>query len=377
MDFTLSEEQEMLRKSARDFLTARCPKTYVKQMETDEKGYSPELWREMAGLGWQGLALPEKYGGSGMKLLDLAVLSDEFGRACLPGPFFATVVLAGLTILEFGTEAQRDKYLPGIASGKSLATLALNEVDARYHARSIALKATRGKTGYVLTGTKLFVPDAAVADYMLVVARTARTANPERGITVFIVDGKSQGITCNPLEGMAKDKLYEVAFDRVHVPPENVLGSIGKAAGILWAIMLRAATLKCLENAGILQRVLEMTLDYAKERKQFDKPIGSFQVIQHYLAEIAADVDGARFSAYQAAWRLSEGKPCAREVAIAKAFAADAFERTITKSHQIFGAIGVTIDHDLHFYTTRGKAAQLTYGDADYWREVVAQHMGL
>jgi len=377
MDFSFTEEQEMLKKSARDYLAAKCPKSYVKRMETDGKGYTPEMWQEMAGLGWQGLVIPEKYGGSGMKMLDLAVLSEEFGRACLPGPFFSTVVLSAVSIMEAGTDSQKEKYLPGIASGKTLATLALNEKDARYEARAIAMKATAGKDGYILTGTKMFVPDANVADYMLVVARTADTVNPERGITIFIVDAKSPGITCTPLDTMAHDKLCEVDFRRVRIPKESVLGGVGRGWEIVRKALERATALKCCDTVGVLQRVLEMTLDYAKERKQFDKPIGSFQVIQHYLAEIATDVDGARFSAYQAAWRLSEGRPCLREIAIAKTFAADAFERTITKSHQIFGAIGVSIDHDLHFYTTRGKAAMLTYGDSDYWREFVAQSMAL
>ena len=377
MDFSFTEEQEMLKKSARDYLAAKCPKSYVKQMETDEKGYTPELWQEMAGLGWQGLVIPEKYGGSGMKLLDLAVLGEEFGRACLPGPFFPTVVLAAMSILEAGTDAQKEKYLPGIAGGKMVMTLALNEKDARYYAQAIALKATGDREGYILTGTKLFVPDAAVADYILVVARTGQTVNPARGVTVFIVDGKSPGITTTALKTMAHDRLYEVNFRRVRVSKDNVLGEVGRGWEIVRKVIERAAALKCCDTVGVLQRVLGMTLDYSKERKQFDKPIGSFQVIQHYLAEIATDVDGARFSAYQAAWRLSEGKPCVREIAIAKTFAADAFERIITKSHQIFGAIGVSIDHDLHFYTTRGKAAMLSYGDSDYWREFVAQSMGI
>jgi len=380
MDFSFTELQEMLKKSAREFLTAKCPKTYVKQMETDEKGYKPELWQEMAGLGWQGLIIPEKYGGNGTgraQLLDLAVLIEEMGRAAVPGPFFSSVVLAAGTLLDGGSEAQKEKYLPGIASGKSVATLAMTEKDARYEAQAVVLKATAGKDGYVLTGTKMFVPDAGSADWMLVVARTGDTVNPERGITVFIVDAKSSGISYAPLAGMARDKLFEVAFHRVKVPRENVVGEVGKGWEIARRTAERAAAMKCCDMVGVLQRVLEMTLDYAKERKQFEKPIGSFQVIQHYLAEIATDVDGARFSAYQAAWRLAEGKPCLREVAIAKTFAADAFERTITKSHQIFGAIGVTIDHDLHFYTTRGKAAMLSYGDSDFWREAVAQAMGL
>jgi len=377
MDFTLNEEQEMLKKSVRDFLATKCPKSYVKQMETDEKGYAPELWQEMAGLGWQGLVLPEKYGGSGMKFLDLAVLIEEMGRACLPGPFFSTVVLAAMALQEAGNDAQQEKYLSGIASGKTVITLALNEKDARYAASAIKLRATNGKDGYILNGTKMFVPDANVADYIIVVARTGETVNPERGITLFIVDAKSTGITTTVLKTIARDKLCEVNFRNVKVPRENVLGDVGRGWTTVRKTIERAAAAKCCDTVGVLQRVLEMTLDYTKERKQFDKPIGSFQVIQHYMAEIATDVDASRFSAYQAAWRLSEGKSSVREIAIARAWLADAYERIITKSHQIHGAIGVTIDHDLHFYTNRGKAAQLSYGDADYWRELVAQSMGL
>jgi len=164
MDFSLSEEQEMLKKMARDFLTDRCPKTLVKEMEEDEKGYSPELWQEMAGLGWMGLVFPEKYGGGDMSFLDLAVLLDEMGRACSPGPFLSTVVLGGLPILEYGSEEQKQEYLPQITSGKAIFTLALTEPSAGYDAGSIAVKATADNDAYILTGTKLFVPDAHIAD---------------------------------------------------------------------------------------------------------------------------------------------------------------------------------------------------------------------
>jgi alkylation response protein AidB-like acyl-CoA dehydrogenase len=377
MNYDFTEEQEMLKKAARDFLVAKCPKSYVKQMETDEKGFAPELWQEMAGLGWLGLVLPEKYGGSAMKFLDLAVLIEEMGRACLPGPFFSNIVLSAMILLESATEAQKEKLLPGIAAGKTIVTLALNERDARYDARTINLRATTGKEGFLLNGAKMFVPDAHVADYYLVVARTRNTVNPERGITMFIVDAKSTGISCTALKTISGDKQFAVAFKNVKVPEANVLGRVGRGWTIVFKAVERAAAARCCDTVGILQRVLEMTLDYVKERKQFDKTIGSFQVIQHYMAEMAADVDGTRFSAYQAAWRLSEGKSAMREIAIAKAWLSDAFERIITRSHQIHGAIGVSIDHDLHYYTVRGKANQLSYGDADYWREMVAQSMGL
>ncbi len=377
MDLALSEEQEMLKTMARDFLADKLPKTAVKEIEESEPGYSPELWKEMAGLGWMGLAFPEKYGGSDMNFLDLAVLLEEMGRACLPGPYFSTVVLGGLTIIDIGTEEQKQEYLPKIASGEAIFTLALTEPSARYDAAAIETEATAEKDAYIVNGTKLFVPDAHIADYMLVVARTDAKSKAEPGITIFIVDAKSPGISCTVLKTIANDKLCEVAFDQVKVPNENILGQLNQGWKEVQKIIQRAAVAKCCEMVGCIQQALDMTVEYAKERKQYDRPIGSFQVIQHYCADMATDVDGTRLSAYQAAWMLSEGLPCTQEVAIAKAWAGEACQRVMALAHQIHGAIGVTIDHDLQYYTRRAKAAEVSFGDADFYREIVAQEMGL
>ena len=377
MDYTLSEEQEMLRTSARDFLTDKCPKTVVRELEEDEKGYSPELWKEMAGLGWMGLVFPEEYGGSAMSFLDLAIMLEEVGRACLPGPFFSTVVLGGLTIMDVGSEEQKKEYLPKIANGEAIFTLALTEAGAQYDAASITTKATADKDGYVINGTKLFVPDANIADYILCVARTSEQAETEKGLTVFIVDARSSGISYTLLKTLAGDKQCEVVFDQVRVPKENILGQLDQGWGVVQGAIRRAAVAKCCETVGGMQQVLDMTIDYAKERKQFDRPIGSFQIIQHYCTRMATDVEGMRFSTYQAAWRLSQGLPCAREIAVAKAWMGEASGRVVTLAHQIHGAIGCTIDHDLHLYTRRGKAAELSFGDGDFYREIVAQEMGL
>jgi len=377
MDLALSEEQEMLRTMARDFLTDKFPKTVVKEIEESEQGYSPELWKEMAELGWMGLVFPEKYGGSDMNFLDLAVLLEEMARACLPGPFFSTVILGGLPILDIGSEEQKQEYLPRIASGELIFTLALTEPSARYEAAAIEVKAVADKDGYILNGTKLFVPDAHIADYMLCVARTSDGAKPEDGITIFVVDTKSSGISCTVLKTIANDKLCEVVFDQVKVPKENILGELNQGWGEVQKIIERSAAAKCCEMVGYIQQALDMTVEYAKERKQFDRPIGSFQVIQHYCVDMATDVEGTRLSAYQAAWMLSEGLPCTQEVAIAKTWAGEACQRVMALAHQIHAAIGVTIDHDLQYYTRRAKAAEVTFGDASLYREVVARGMGL
>ena len=377
MNLTLSEEQEMLKRAAREFLEDKCPKTVVKEIEESEKGYSLELWREMANLGWMGLAFPEKYGGGGMGFLDLSVLLEEMRRACLLGPFFSTVILGGLPILDIGSEEHKQECLPKIVSGEAIFTLALAELSARYDAASITAKAAPDNSDYVINGTKLFVPDAHVADHLLCVARTSEQATPEDGITIFLIDAKSQGISYTVLKTIANDKLCEVVFDQVRVPKNNILGQLGQGWSEVQKTVERAAVAKCCEIVGNMQKVLEMTIDYAKERKQFGRPIGSFQIIQHYCTNMATEVDGSRFSTYQAAWMLSECLPCTKEVAIAKAWVGEASQRVIALAHQIHGAIGVTRAHDLHFYTRRAKAAESTFGDADSYREVVAKEMGL
>jgi alkylation response protein AidB-like acyl-CoA dehydrogenase len=377
MDLTLSEEQKMLKDMARDFLTDKFPKAVVKEIEESESGYSPEAWKEMAELGWMGLVFPEEYGGAEMTFLDLAMLLEEMGAACLPGPYFSTVMLGGLPILAFGTDAQKQEYLPKIASGELIFTTALTEASAGYRAADVKVTATADGDNYVINGTKLFVPDANVADYMLVVARTGDGAGAEDGITVFIVDAKSPGISTQVLKTIANDKLCEVVFNQVKVNKESILGELDQGWMVAKAIVEQAAVGKCCEMVGCIQQALDMTIEYAKERKQYDRPIGSFQVIQHYCADMATDVDGTRLSTYQAAWRVSEGLPCTQEVAIAKAWAGQACQRVMALAHQIHGAIGVTIDHDLQYYTRRAKAAEVTFGDTEFYREVVAQEMGL
>jgi alkylation response protein AidB-like acyl-CoA dehydrogenase len=376
MNLSFTEEQEILRKFARDFFTSKLPKKVLKELEESEPGYSPEIWKEMAELGWMGLPFPEKYGGTNMTFLDLAVLLEEMGKACMPGPYCSTVVLGGLPILDFGTEAQKQEYLPQIAQGKAIFTLALTEPSGSYDAASIKTKAVPDGDGWVISGTKLFVPDANTANYIICVARTKDKAKSEEGLTTFIVEAKQPGISHTVLNAMS-GKLCEVIFDGVKVPKENILGQLHQGWNDIKRAIDRAVVAKCCYMIGLTQQVLDMTVEYAKERKQFGRPIGSFQIIQHYCADMLTDVDGMRLSTYQAAWKLSEGLSCAEEVAIARAWAVQAGERIIGLSHQIHGAIGVAIEYDLHYYTRSLKACELSFGGADVYREVVAQGMGL
>jgi alkylation response protein AidB-like acyl-CoA dehydrogenase len=377
MDLGLSEEQEMLRKSARDFLRRECPKRLVRQLDESEEGYSPELWRKMAELGWMGLVFPEKYGGSGHSFLDLAILLEEMGYNIVPGPFFSTVVLGGLTILAAGNEEQKMAFLPKIARGEMMLSLALTEPTASYDAASVKTRAIARDVEYVIKGTKLFVMSANVADYVLCVARTKETKDPEDGITVFLVDARGPGVTCTPLKTLARDKQCEVIFDNVAVSERSLLGKKDKGWPIVKDILRKAAVAKCAEMVGGAQAASDMAVNYAKERVQFGRPIGSFQAIQHYCANMAMDVSGARFVTYKAAWKVGEGIPSALDAAIAKAWVSEAYGRVALSAHQIFGAIGFTMDHDLHLYFRQAKAAQVIFGDADFHRAVVARELGL
>lgn len=377
MDFKLTEEQEMLRTMVRDFLAAKCTKKYVRDMEEDERGYSPDIWKEVAELGWLGLPFPEEYRGGGGSFLDLAVLFEEMGRACFPGPFFSTVVLGGLTVLDAGSKEQKQEILPKISQGNALMTMSLVETAGLYQPDAITLRAIPDRGVFLLMGTKLFVPDAHIADYLICISRNKDKSRPQDGITLFLVKTPVQGLRSSLMKTIASDKLCEVAFDSVMVSVEDMLGKEGKGWPIVEKALLKSTAAKCMEMVGGAQQVLDMTTAYAKERVQYGKPIGSFQAIQHYLANMAVDVDGCRFISYKAAWKMTEDEDdCHLDVAIAKAWTSEAYRRVTSFGHRIHGAIGFTLDHDMQLYYRRAKAAEVTFGDSDFHREKVAQLMG-
>ncbi len=376
MDLGLSEEQEMLRTMARDFLATECPKELIKEMAEDEKGYTPDLWRKMAEMGWMGIAFPDEYGGMGMSYLDLMILIEEMGRTCLLGPFFSTVVFAGYTILEAGNEEQKKELLSRTSSGDLFMTVALTEPSARYDAACITAKAVPDKGDYLINGTKLFVHDANIADYIICVARTKEGVAPEDGVSLFLVDAKSPGITINLLKTMAGDKQCEVIFGNVRVPKENIIGELDKGWPVMEKVLRRAAIGICAYLVGGAQAVMEMCVDYTKERIQFDRPLATQEAIQFYLADMATDVSSSRDITYEAAWVLSEGLSCAREVSVAKAWVSDAAYRVTRMGHQIHGGIGFTLDHDMHLYYKRAMMAQAMFGSSDWHRELVAKESG-
>jgi alkylation response protein AidB-like acyl-CoA dehydrogenase len=331
----------------------------------------------MAELGWLGLIFPVKYGGSGGNILDLAVLMEEMGRACLPGPFFTTIVQSGLFILNSGSDEQKQDLLTRITDGKIIITLALTEPDASFDTTSISTQATSDNGDYVINGTKLFTPNAHTADFILCIARTKKTNVPETGLTAFLVNGKSPGLNIAVLKTIAKDKLCEVVFDNVRVPKDQIIGTVDQAWSPLQQTLQQAIIARCAEMVGGAQQVLEMSSEYSKQRIVFGRPLGSSQVIQQYVANMMIDVDGCRFLTYEAAWKSSEGLPCTKEIAMAKAWTSDAYRRVTATGHQIYGGIGYTTEHDMPLYFRRAKAAELTLGDGNYHREKLVQELGL
>jgi alkylation response protein AidB-like acyl-CoA dehydrogenase len=377
VDLGLSEEQEMLKNFARDFLEKECPEQYVRQMEEDERGYSPEVWRKMAEQGWQGLVIPEEFGGAGLGFLDLIVLLEEFGRALVPGPFISTVVGGAIPILEAGSNGQKQEYLPRIASGETIMTLALTEPSANYEPEGIETTAERKGEEYVLNGTKLFVQDANVADVLVVAARRPGSSG-EDGISLFLVDAQTPGVAITQLKTIASDKQCEVKLDNVRVPEAKLLGDEGQAWPMLKRIILKATVAECAYLVGLAQMDFEISVNYAKERVQFGRPIGSFQAIQHKAADMVTDVDGARFIMYRAAWAVAENEPDAEtQVHMAKAWCSDATRRVVAHGQQIHGGIGFTKDYKIQLYFRRQKRSELMWGDGDFHREKVADALGI
>jgi len=378
MNFGFSEDQELLRNAARDFLTRECPMPHVRRMMEDARGVDDPQWAKMAELGWLGLAVPEAHGGTGLGFVDLVVLLEEMGRVVLPGPFFSTAVVAAPTLADAASPALQAEWLPKIAAGRARGTLALLERSARWDAAGIALEARPEGGGFRLAGTKLFVPDAHTADFLLVAARAPGSAGAA-GLSLLLVEAADPGVRTTPLQTMDQTrKLCEVELRDVTVPRSRVIGEPGQGAAILDRITTRARTGLAAEMCGGAARVLDVCVEYAKVREQFGRPIGSFQAIQHKCANMLVEVESARSAAYYAAWAVgSDSSDAALAAAMAKAYASDAYAHVAAEGIQIHGGIGFTWEHDMHIFFKRATSSAASFGDAATNREAVARLIGL
>ena len=378
MDIGFSEEQELLRDTARKFLDGECTTKFVRQMMETEAAVTSEFWHQLAENGWLGIAFPEADGGSGLGLTDLVVLMEEIGRAVMPGPFPATVLLGGAAIAEAGSPAQRQEWLPRLAAGEAKATLAATEPNARWDAAGVTLAARETRGGYALSGAKMFVPDAHLADVLVVAARTRDGSTMEDGVSLFLVPKGAAGLDIKLLPSVDETrKLCEVRLDNIAVPSTALLGELHQGWGPLSRVVDRAAVALAAEMCGTAQRVLEITVDYAKMRVAFGKPIGTYQGVKHKCADMLVDIENAKSLTYYAAWAVDEGDAEApMAVSMAKAAASDAGRKVCAAGIQLHGGIGMTWEHDLHLYLKRAKADEIAFGDATWHRERIARMMG-
>ena len=378
MNFGFNEEQELLRNTARKFFENECGSETVRRLMETPEGISAELWKKLAEQGWLGLIYPEQYDGTGLGLVDLVVLMEEMGRAVAPGPYFSTVLLGGLAILEAGGDAQKKEWLPRIAAGDKRVALAWMEPSAQLGPAGVTLTAVKRGETFSLSGTKLFVHDAHTADALVVAARTRPGAGAD-GVSLFLLPKGTKGLEVTLLPTMDQTrKLCEVACSDVTVGADALLGAAGAGWAPLSRVLDRATVALCAEMCGGAQKVLDMTVEYAKIRQAFGRPIGSYQGVKHRAADMLVDVENSKSITYYAAWALDENSPEAPlAVSMAKAYVSDAYRRVAAGGIQLHGGIGFTWEHDLHLYFKRAKGSEFTFGDATHHRERVAQLVNL
>ena len=370
MDFAYTSEQALLQETARNALRAIAPMGYVRAMMADARGTTDDVWRQLAELGWTGMIFPEEYGGAGLGMLELAIVLHEMGRAALPGPFLASV-LAGRLLLHAGDDAQRRRWLPGIADGSRIATIALLEASARWELDAVTAAARPEAGGFRLAGTKLFVPDAHVADLVVCAVRRADDGEP----VLVVVDPREARVAALPsVDGTRK--ICALELDGVLVPAAHLLA--GDAARALATTLDEARVALAADITGGAERVLEMTVEHVQTRRQFGQPIGAFQAVQHACADMMVAVECAKAATTYAAWALAEQADDAPiAAATAKATAGESYRHVTAKAIQLHGGIGFTWEHDLHVYYKRALSGDVTFGDATWSRELVADRLGL
>ena len=363
MDFSLTEQQEILRRSAREFLEAECPTSLVREAEESGAGHAPDLWRKMAGLGWLGISLPERYGGTGGSLTDQTVLFEEIGRALTPGPLLTSSVLAAQIVLRAGDDRQKAELIPGVVSGDLVLTLA----------RGDRLETASRDGGLTLSGESSFVPHAGIATHIICATRPAIGAWPDT--ILVLVDPRAKGVSKTAMESVANYPQYLVEFDDVPLAADAALGEVAEGRPALDLAVQWATVVQCAETLGRAQKVLEMVVEYAGHRVAFGRPIGTFQAVQHRCADLRVAVDGGRMLTYQAAWKLDQGLPANEEVSMAKAQAGMLSRLATEAGHSIFAGISFTVEHDMQLYSARAKIAEANLGDTEYHLDQLAAGM--
>jgi len=380
MDLSLNEEQKMLKSAARDFLKNECTWTAMKQIDQSDNGFSPDLWRKIADMGWLSMIFPESCGGMDSSLLDLAIIYEEMGQALVPGTFFLSSVLCGTIIKALGSAEQKLDLLTAVGSGDKILTLALTEPDYGWGPECIHLKAIPNGDDYILNGTKRFVPDAQIADQLICVTRTQENGDPSKGITLFLVDKNSPGLSCRSLSGFTGEKLYDLTFNNVTVPASNILGEKNNAWPAMVKPLNQSTAILCAYMVGGCQYLLDLTVQYAQTRVQFGQPIGAFQWVQGYIIEQANQLERARWTTNEALWKLDTNKSEAEQsaaVSLAKTVASEAFLECGHLGHEVHAGIGVDKKYPLYLWSKKSKTLYSYLGDPNYHRKRLAVYLGL
>jgi alkylation response protein AidB-like acyl-CoA dehydrogenase len=373
LDFGFSEEQEMLRDAAKRFLADNCPTKFVRQMMADATAHDAGFWKKLVDLGWPGLLIPENYGGQGGSFLDMTVVVEEAGKALVPGPFFTTALLGAPLVIAGGSDDLKKDVLPRMAKGEFIGTVAIAESSGRFDADGIQMKATKSGSDYVLSGEKFFVPDAHVANGMAVAARTGGSG--AKGVSLFLVPANAKGVTVTQLKTVDMTRrLCHVKFDGVKA--EGMIGKVDEGWPILSRTLNIATAALATEMVGTAQKALDLSVEYAKTRVQFGKPIGSFQAVKHKCVDMMVAVENARSLVYYACWTVDTGNDeQATSVPMAKAYASDMAKNVTSEAIQVHGGIGFTWEHDMHLYHRRALAGEANFGNAPVHRESVARSL--
>ena len=352
MDVLPGEEEQMVKNLAREFLEAECPPSLAREMEKDNLGYPPELWKKISDLGWFGMSLPESYGGQGLPISYLGLISEELGRVIAPVPFHSTMV-AALTIAADGTDQQKQSILPHVSSGDMILTWAFQELNPKLSPESIRTTATETDDGYIINGTKMFVDNYVSADKILVTCRTSPASESSDGLSMFIIDTNLAGMVETPLVTIAKDKQSKVTFEGVIISKDDLVGELDQGWAIAVDMLDRGTALLCAQMVGAARKDIEIGIEYAKNRVAFGRPIGAFQSVQHMCADMTIWVDGAQMLTYEALWKMDEGIPASVDVSQAKAFCNDKCQAAVRSSQVLHGGMGFMMEIDLHLWYRR------------------------
>ena len=377
MDLGLTEAQELLKTTAANFIQQEYPKETLIALETTPTGMTPELFRRVAALGWLGIVIPEVYGGEGRSFTDAAVLFEELGRGPVPGPYFSSGVLGALTVLHGGTEAQKHDILPQVARGEQVLSLAVTEPHYGWRPETVQMRARLQRGSYTLNGVKLFVHDAQAATHLVCAVRTSPPSNgTSNGITLLLVDAHAPGVTIRTLPGWMS-QVDEVHFTNVQVPATAVLGGTeGQGWETLEAAVLQAIPILCAYQVGSCQTVFDMAVAYSRTRVQFGQPIGRFQRVQDHIINIVNNLDAARWTTFEALWKLDTGRPAAASVHLAKAVTSEAYLKVCDSGHEVHAGVGVIREYGLTLHTQRSRTLYHLLGEPRYHRRRLADALG-